>query len=97
HKEAGNLDDVKENTETKKNPPPITIEFRSGKRKKVQTLMADAEKEATQEDPSFSFKRLVATVKDVKAGELGLAELRQAKDDLFAFDTYKEESKNRDK
>ncbi len=91
------LDEGIENADTKKASPPVTIEFRSGKRKKEQTLMAGAEKEDIQEDQSFSLKRLVAAVKDVKAGEIGLAEIRQAKDDLFAFDTYKEDSKNRDK
>ena len=93
---AEESDDKKEHVEAKKTPPPVSIEFRSGKRKKERTMMADAEKEAAPEDPTFSFKRLVAAVKDVKAGEIGLAEIRQAKDDLFAFDTNKEDPKAKD-
>ena len=93
---VGEADNKKDQAEAKKTPPPVSIEFRSGKRKQGRTLMADADKEAAQEDPSFSFKRLVAAVKDVKAGEIGLAEIRQAKDDLFAFDTNKEDSKDKD-
>lgn len=72
-----------------KSTPPITVEFKSGKKALRQTLLADNKDIESNEDQSFSLKKLILKVKEVKEGELGLAELRQAKDDLFAFDTFK--------
>lgn len=77
-----------------KSTPPITIEFKSGKKAAKETLLADTEPEKTKGSPAFNFKKLLSKVKE---GEIGLADIRQAKDDLFAFDTFKETSKRTNK
>lgn len=81
------VNDVKKSVSVAHKPPPVTIEYRSGKRRKEETLVAG--NQSPNESQSFTFKKLVATVKDMKEGEIGLADLRQAKDDLFVLETYK--------
>lgn len=77
-----------------KSTPPITIELKSGKNSLKESLLADADAKKVKEDQSFNFKKLLSKVKE---GEIGLADIRQAKDDLFAFDTFKENSKRTNK
>src|SRR5690606_5516333 len=47
-----------EESEEKQSRPPITIEFRSGKKEREQTLIAA--KEDLDIDQSFTFKKLIA-------------------------------------
>lgn len=84
------LDEGEETLVKNKSTPPITIEFKSGKKATKETLLAHTEPEKTEGSPAFNFKKLLSKVKE---GEIGLADIRQAKDDLFAFDTFKETSK----
>lgn len=94
---AANTSDDIGTEKPEKSTPSVTIEFRSGKKSRQKTLVADNKDIESNEDQSFTLKKLIAKVKEVKEGELGLAELRQAKDDLFAFDTFKEINKPTEK
>lgn len=94
---AANTSEDLEIDKREKSTPSITIEFKSGKKSQQKTLVADNKDIESNEDQSFMLKKLIAKVKEVKEGELGLAELRQAKDDLFAFDTFKELNKPSEK
>lgn len=81
-----------------KDTPPVTIEFRSRKRTVEKPLLTDNSLESITEDhSSFTLKKLMTKVKDIKESEISLADLRQAKDNLFAFDTYKETFKSTEK
>lgn len=94
---ATNISEIQETDKPEKSTPSITIEFKSGKKSRQKTLLANNKDIESNEDQSFTLKKLIAKVKEVKEGELGLAELRQAKDDLFAFDTFKEINKSSEK
>lgn len=80
-----------------KDTPPITIEFKSRKRPVEKAMLADNNSEDLREEHVSTLKKLMTKVKDIKEGEISLADIRQAKDNLFALDTYKETLKNNDK
>ena len=67
--------------------PSITIEFKSGKTPDKTALASNTEAKSPS-TPLFTIKKVIEKVKDVKEGEIGLAQLREAKDDFFALDTH---------
>lgn len=70
--------------ETKK-ALPITIEYKAGK-DASEGMMAHTDTPKR----SSPLKKLTEKLKDIKNTEIDLANIRQAKDDLLAFDSYRE-------
>lgn len=66
---------------------PVTIEFKAGEKIPEESTLAHTPKSASP------LRKLTEKLKEIKYTEIDLAQLRQAKDDLLAFDSNRNSNK----